>query len=116
MDSNSDLAKSGKLAAGQKVYIPEITEESLLISSSKGKCKIRLGTFVKAEYASFLKNQPGLKGKEIEIRPHGLPSGQTWYRVVGGPFSSREEGLQAIHSLRQRGLSPYFLEFKYGKA
>ncbi len=109
---NSAVSNPNHLAAGQKVRIPEITEESLLIVSPTGTCKVRLGTFLKPGYASFLKDQPGLRGKEIEILPHRLPSGQTWYRVVAGPFLSREEGLKMIRGLRERGLSPYFLEFK----
>ncbi len=56
-----------------------------------------------------------MQGKEIEIVPRKLLSGETWYRAMAGKFSTREEGLKVIHDLKQKGLSPYFAGFKKNK-
>lgn len=115
LESNPEIANPDKLIANQKIRLPEITEESLIIKSPDGTFKVRLGTFLKPDYAAFLKDQPALQGKEIEIVPRKLPSGKTWYRAMAGKFSTREEGLKVIHDLKEKGLSPYFAGFKKNK-
>ncbi len=111
LEFNPRIANPNRLLANEKIRIPEITEESLVIPSSDGSCKIRLGTFLKPDYAKFLKNHPALQGKEIEFIPRKLPSGQTWYRAAV-KFGSREEGLRVVRDLRAKGQSPYFAGFK----
>jgi len=112
MEMNPKIVNPDILTASQKVRLPEITDESLVITSSDDSCQVRLGSFLQPEYSSFLKGQPELKGKKIEITPWKTPSGQTWYRVTAGNFSSREEGLKVIQALKKKGLSPYFKGFK----
>jgi len=112
MELNPKIANPDLLPANQKIRLPEITEESLIINSSDAAVKVRLGTFLKPEYASFLKGHLVLQGKDIEIIPWKTPSGQTLYRATAGKFNSREEGLQVIRDLKEKGLSPYFEGFK----
>ena len=109
---NPNIANPNKLIASQKIRLPEISEESLIIGSSDGTYKVRLGTFLKPEYSTFLQGQPALRGKKIEIIPRKLPSGETWYRATAGKFGTREEGLKVIHDLKEKGLSPYFIGFR----
>ena len=112
LEQNPNIANPNKLIANQKIKLPEISEESLILGYPDGTYKIRLGTFLKAEYSTFLQGQPALRGKKIEVIPRKLPSGETWYRVAAGKFRTREEGLRAIHDLKEKGLSPYFAGFK----
>jgi phage tail protein X len=115
LEQNPQISSPGRLLANQEISLPQITEESLLIGSSDGTYRVRLGTFLKAEYSTFLKGQPALRGREIEITPRKLPSGETWYRVTAGKFKSREEGLKVVQDLKEKGLSPYFAGFKKGR-
>jgi nucleoid-associated protein YgaU len=112
MALNPKIANPDQLTANQKIRLPEITEESLIIPGSDTAFMIRLGTFMKPEYAHFLKGHPVLQGKEIEIVPWNTPSGRVFYRAAAGKFDSREEGLQVIRDLKKMGLSPYFEGFK----
>jgi phage tail protein X len=112
LELNPKIANPDLLPANQKIRLPEITEESLVIQSSDASVKVRLGTFMKPEYAHFLKGHPALQGKEIEITPWKTPSGRTLYRATAGKFNSREEGLEVIHNLKEKGLSPFFEGFK----
>ncbi|MGA3083677.1 MAG: LysM peptidoglycan-binding domain-containing protein [Thermodesulfobacteriota bacterium] len=112
MELNPKIANPDLLPANQKIRLPEITNESLVITSSDAAVKVRLGTFMKPEYANFLKGHPALQGKDIEIIPWKTPSGQTFYRATAGKFNSREEGVQVIRDLKEKGLSPYFEGFK----
>jgi phage tail protein X len=112
MALNPKIADPDLLPANQKITLPEINEESLVIQSSDAAVKVRLGTFMKPEYAHFLKGHPALQGKNVEIVPWKTPSGKTLYRATAGKFETREEGLQVIRDLREKGLSPYFEGFK----
>jgi nucleoid-associated protein YgaU len=112
LELNPKITNPDILLVNQKVRLPEITEESLVTESSDGTYQVRLGTFLKPEYSAFLKDQPELQGKEIEIIPRKISSGETWYRVMAGKFNSREEGLKVIHDLKEKGLSPYFVGFQ----
>ncbi|MBI4766766.1 MAG: SPOR domain-containing protein [Deltaproteobacteria bacterium] len=112
LELNPKITNPDLLPANLKIRLPEITEESLIIPSSEASVMIRLGTFMKPEYAYFLKGHPAIQGKEINIIPWTTPSGQTFYRATAGKFESREEGLQVIRELKEKGLSPYFEGFK----
>jgi hypothetical protein len=112
MELNPIITDPDLLPANQKIKLPEITEESLILPSSEASVIVRLGTFAKPEYANFLKGLPMLQGKEIRVTPRKTPSGRTLYRVTAGKFDNREEGLAMIRELREKGLSPYFEGFK----
>jgi general secretion pathway protein A len=112
LEANPRIANPAKLQANQKIRLPEITEESLVIGASDRSCRIWLGTFLKPEYSTFLRDYPPLKEKKIEIIPRKFSSGETWYRAVAGKFSTREESLRVIHAMREKGLSPFFAGFR----
>jgi hypothetical protein len=115
LELNPRIMAPNKLVPNQKVKLPEISNESLIFESSEGTCKIWLGTFLKPEYAAFLKACPALQGKEIEIIPRPIPNGEIWYRVLAGIFDNREAGLKVIQDLKTERLSPFFKGFKQKK-
>ncbi|NWF57214.1 MAG: AAA family ATPase [Syntrophaceae bacterium] len=115
LEANPQIEDPNKLANQQSIRLPEIREESLLIPLGDGAYQVRLGAFLKPEYAAFLKAAPSLRGKTVELLPRKLPSGETWYRAVAGKYNTREEGLKIIQELRGKGLSPYFPEFRMKK-
>jgi general secretion pathway protein A len=115
LELNPQIANPHKLPANLQVRLPEITEESLVIAAGDGTSQVRLGTFLKPEYSTFLKGEPALRGRPIEIVPRRLATGETWYRAVAGKFSTREEGVEVVRELRAKGLSPYFTGFKKKK-
>ncbi|MGE5253702.1 MAG: AAA family ATPase [Planctomycetaceae bacterium] len=112
LEVNPQIVNSRKLFANQQLSLPDITEESLLIAIGDGAFQVRLGAFLKPQYANFLKEEPVLRGKGVQIIPRKLPGGETWYRAVAGKFSTREEGLKVIRELKAKGLSPYFPGFR----
>jgi general secretion pathway protein A len=115
LEANPKIADPNKLSDRQSVRLPEVHEASLLIPLPDRTYQVRLGTFLKAEYAAFLKGEPSLRGKTVEVIPRKLPSGETWYRAVAGQFNTREEGLKVIQELKRKGLSPYFPGFRKKK-
>ncbi len=115
LEANPKIGDPNRLSDRQSVRLPEVREESLLIPFADGTYQVRLGTFLKAEYAAFLKGEPSLRGKTLEVIPRKFPSGETWYRAVAGRFNNREEGLKVIQELKRKGLSPYFPGFRKKK-
>jgi general secretion pathway protein A len=109
---NPEITNPHRLLVNQKIRLPVITEESLILEASEGTFKIKLGTFLKPEYIGFLRWEPILKGKEIEIISRRVPSGETWYRGVAGTFETWEESLKTIRDLKEEGLSPFFAGFR----
>ncbi len=112
LEANPGIVDPDLLPAKQRIKLPPITDHSLVIRSSDGTFRVRLGAFSKPEYADYLKHQPCLLGKEIEISPHTTPSGKTWFRVSAGKFETQEEALKVIRELKETGQSPYFEGFK----
>lgn len=113
LELNPKITQPNILLVNQKVQLPVISPESMIIEASDGTCLIRLGTFLKPEYADYLKGNPVIQGKEVEITSWKIPDGQVWHRAMAGKFDSREEGLKVILELKEKGLSPYFPTFKY---
>ena len=114
LESNREITNVHLIKFDQKIKIPEITEDSLIAQSSDGTWKVHLGTFLKRESARPYREEPTLKGKEIEVIPRQVSPQETWYRVVAGKFNNRDECLKVIDILKEKGLLAYFREWQYG--
>lgn len=111
LDYNPGITNANFIAEKQKVRMPKITEESLIISSSDRTFKINVGTFGGPEFARIYKAEPSLKGKEVEVIPRKVGPKSNWYRVVVGNFDSENEALKVISVLREKNLLPIFGAF-----
>jgi hypothetical protein len=90
----------------QKIIIPEIQEESLLINPKGGTWKLHLGTFSSPDSAGIYKEEETLRGKEIHIVERRVSPRDTWYRVYAEKFDSREEVLKTVAELKKIGRLP----------
>jgi general secretion pathway protein A len=92
----------------QKIKLPELNEEALIIEVASKNYNIYLGTFSDSKKANEFNNQPSLKGKKITIQSKNISRRRTWYRVEAGIFESKQEALEVIKTLRGKGLLPFF--------
>jgi phage tail protein X len=92
----------------QKLKIPTITEESLIIYSPDNTYKIYAGTFKTPHHAQTYFTEPKLKGKEINLIPREVSPRETWYRVELGKYTTKEACLKTIAILKQKGLLSSF--------
>ena len=106
LEANPQITDVHLIRLNQKIAMPRISDESLLIPGPGNTYKIHVGTFLKKPALRSFDDQPALQGKTTEIISRPVSSRQTWYRVLAGPFKTREEGLSAIQALRNRGLVP----------
>jgi type II secretory pathway predicted ATPase ExeA/LysM repeat protein len=106
LEFNPKIDNIHLIQVNQKIKIPEIEEESLLLASSAGGYQVHLGTFYNPKEVRRYKNEPALRGKDIEVIPRQVSPEETWYRVVAGKFETREEALKMIQALREKRLLP----------
>lgn len=104
---NPEVANIHLINVNQKIKVLKITEISLLLPTSEGTYKIYLGTFWTPDFSRIFRNEPALKGKEIEIIPRKVSPQDTWYRIHAGTFDNQGEALKTIHLLVEKGLLPF---------
>ncbi|HSB07275.1 MAG TPA: AAA family ATPase [Thermodesulfobacteriota bacterium] len=108
LEFNPQITDLNLIFVNQQITIPTITEELLLIQRAGQRYGIYLGTFSDEESAHSLRENLVLKGKSFLIIPRKVSPQHTWFRVLAGEFTTREEGLETIRTLRQQGLLPAF--------
>jgi general secretion pathway protein A len=106
LEANPEITDIHLIFSGQKIKIPSITEETLLQRSPDNRYQIYLGTFATAEEAGRYKDEPALKEKNLKVISHRVSPQEAWYRVVAGPFQTREEALKSIQTLKAKKLLP----------
>ncbi len=106
LEANPEIKDINLIFSGQKIKIPLIAEETLLQRSSDNRYQIYLGTFATAQEADRYKDEPVLKEKNLKVTLRQVSPRETWYRVVTGPFQSREEALKSIQILKAKKLLP----------
>jgi len=108
LEVNPEITNANLIRVNEQIKIPEITEESLIITSPDNTYKIYLGTFQTPDAAKPYSREATVMKKEIEIIPRKVSPTDTWYRVVLGKFNNRDESLKAVSILKQKGLLPSF--------
>lgn len=105
---NTGLTNPSLILVNQKILLPDIKEEILIQEKPTGKVQVFLGTFAYPDFARVFSEEPLLKGKQIEITPRKLETGETWHRLSAGGFANREEALKMVRALKGKGLLPSF--------
>ncbi len=106
LQANPRITDVNFIKVNQKIEMPRISEESLLIRCPDNTYKIHLGTFLRKPATRSLENQPTLQGKAIEVVSRPVSPRETWYRVMAGRFETREEGIKTLQTIRSKGIIP----------
>jgi type II secretory pathway predicted ATPase ExeA/DNA polymerase III psi subunit len=106
LQHNLEITNVDLIKVNQKIKVPKITEESLIIQSPDHTFKIHAGTFWSSELSKPYRDESALKGKIIEVIPLKVSPNEIWYRVLVGNFQSREEALNMVLFLKKKGLLP----------
>jgi phage tail protein X len=103
LEANPSITDMHVIFAKQGIAMPPLSEDSLILTELDKPVKIHLGTYVRRPPPKIFHNEPLLKGKLIEIVERKVSPRDTWYRVLAGPFSTREEATTTISALRGKG-------------
>jgi len=107
MESNPDITNPNLIVINQKIRMPEVTESLLVTPASGGGFNVHIGTFLNLQEARRYRDQAASKGKDIAVVPRRVSKTETWYRVVAGPFVSRNEGIRFLEDMKHQGLLPF---------
>ncbi len=102
---NPKITNPNLILSGQKIKIPEITESLLIVQSSQSQYKVHLRTFVNYKNAAQYSRNVSSMGKEIVIAHWKISPEETWYRVMAGPFATKDEALKFIEEIKKKGFS-----------
>jgi phage tail protein X len=103
LEANPAITNINLIYVKQGIVMPPLSIASAVLPSRDNRYLAYLGTFTDRPPARVFENEPTLTGKTIEIVPRKVSSRETWYRVLAGPFSTREEGARTIRALREKG-------------
>ena len=106
LEANPEITDIHLIFSGQEIKIPHITEEALLLRGSNNRYQIYLGTFATPQEARRYKDEPALKKKSLKVFSRRVSRQQAWYRVLAGPYRTREEALESIQTLKAKKLLP----------
>lgn len=104
--ANPGIADPNRIWENQRIRLPEITEDSLILQGGDGAYRVWLETFLERQQAESLKGEFSSKAIGIEVLPRPVSPEKTWYRAVAGKFSTREECRKSIPGLQEKGLLP----------
>jgi hypothetical protein len=105
---NPEITNPNLILVNQKIRLPYVKEENLLQEKPGGEVHIFLGTFSHLDFSRIFREDPLLKGREIEITPRRIETGETWHRFSAGTFANKEEALKLVRALKGKGLLPSF--------
>ncbi|HXX35461.1 MAG TPA: AAA family ATPase [Thermodesulfobacteriota bacterium] len=108
LDFNPEITNANFIMVDQKIKIPKMTEELLIMLSTDHTYRIHLGTFRNPKSVMFYRNESSLGERTIEIFPRKVSPQDTWYQVVAGPFDRKDECLEVIDQFKGKGLLPAF--------
>lgn len=108
LEANPRIKNINQINVDQRINLPPITEESLIVQSPDHFYKIYIGTFRSPNSVRIYEAQPIFKGKRLEAIERKVSPDETWYRILAGNFMSKEECLEAIRILKDKGLLPIF--------
>ncbi|NWF57721.1 MAG: AAA family ATPase [Syntrophaceae bacterium] len=106
LEANPEITNLDLIYPGQKIKIPNLSEESHLWQVGENTYQVYLGTFRTTQEAQPYKNDPALANKTLKILKRQVSPQETWYRVLAGDFRSREEALKSIQALKAKKLLP----------
>jgi general secretion pathway protein A len=107
---NPEITNPNLILINQKIKIPEITASLLIVQHAEGLYKVHLRTFTNLKSAGKYRRDIGLTGTALEIVPWKVSPGETWYRVMAGPFVNRDEAAQALEEMQRQGLELVYLD------
>ncbi len=105
LKTNPDITNPHLIQIGQNIRIPEVTEPLLVIQSPKGRYFVHLRTFDNQVYAQRFQKFAASWAENAVTVPHKISSGETWHRVMAGPYSDAQATLMAIEKMKRQGLT-----------
>ena len=106
LDFNPEIENAHLIRSNQRIRMPKITEEVMLLRASDQSWQVHLGTYWNEESSRRLISLPALQGKTVKIVPRKVSPEDTWYRVIVVGMTSRDEAKNLVSFLKERRVFP----------
>ena len=101
MESNPEIADVDLIRTGSEVLLPQAAGKARLVKRPDGTFAIHAATFMThREARDYIGKISSDRGK-IDIVKRSVGPRKDWYRIVVGPFASKEEARNALQSLER---------------
>jgi phage tail protein X len=104
LQANPAIVDVRKIDDQQKIVVPSITAESYVKGSVQDGYRIHVGTYETAQWADIYGARVKSAEKRIIVEPQQYSSRDTWYRLMLGDFTHKEEALQTVRALAKKGM------------
>jgi general secretion pathway protein A len=102
LEANPEITDVDLILAGSQVLLPGAAEKATITKRPDGSFGVHAATFVTyreaREYAGKIETGPGKAG----IVKRSIGPRKEWYRVVVGPYGSRDEARAALEALERK--------------
>jgi phage tail protein X len=101
LEANPEIADVDLIRTGSQVLLPQSVGKARLVKRPDGTFDIHAATFMTHREARDYIGKIGSDLGKIDIVKRSVGPGKGWYRIVVGPFASREEARKALQSLER---------------
>jgi len=101
LEANPEIADVDLIRTGSQVLLPQAAGKARLLKRTDGTFAIHAATCMTHREARDYVGKIDSDLGKIDIVKRSVGPGKGWYRIVVGPFSSREEARKALQSLER---------------
>jgi general secretion pathway protein A len=100
-ESNPEITDVDLIRAGSQILLPQAPGKARLVARPNGSFGIHVATFMTYREAQDYSGKIGSNLGGVEIVKRRVAPQKDWYRILVGPFSSREDARRAFQSLER---------------
>jgi len=102
--ANPEIKDLDQIDIGQKIIIPKLDIDSIIVEITKGVFSIHLASFISYDNARQYFNQLPVEKYQISISPVEIAGKRPWYRIMMGNFSSRAQAKKFAKTIKFNNL------------
>jgi general secretion pathway protein A len=102
LEANPEIADVDFIRAGSQVLLPQAVGKARFVKRPDGSLGIHAATFMTYREARDYAGKIGSDLGSVDIVKRRVAPQKDWYRILVGPFGSREEARSALQSLERR--------------
>ncbi|NPV03938.1 MAG: AAA family ATPase [Syntrophaceae bacterium] len=104
LESNPEINDVDLILTGSQVLLPQSAGKARIMKGSDGSFSVHAATFMTQREARGYVGKIGSDLGRVELVKRRVAPQKEWYRVVAGPFASREEAVKALEALGRRAV------------
>ena len=101
LEANPEIADVDLIRTGSQVLLPQAVGKARLVKRPDGSFGIHAATFMTQREARDYAGKIGSDLGRVEIVKRRVAPQKDWYRILVGPFGSREEARSTLQSLER---------------